>query len=270
MHRLVTVVQLVLVVLVGGALIAAGLPPAGMIPLTSAAGVALFLHRRDLHRTLAARRSPHAHLLEGAIVSFPVERVAIGRGSQTRILRDTRPLWSPGVLAFHGDGRAAFVPSSRRRDDRCWQGQVHRVELEPAKGRSTAARLLGDAPAQFIAHYPVPKIRGPLHEWIPVEVVDGFAERPDAANGGHMDDDVGGDPELTTRVRAAFGADAERAQEVILSYGTDPDHREVGRVRRALIVVSGGDLGHLEHYRQVAEVDYRDVLAWSEDAPPTP
>jgi len=50
-------------------------------------------------------------------------------------------------------------------------------------------------------------------------------------------------------------------------YGALPHEREVGRVRRAIVELSGGDMDRLRYFLQCAKIDYRDVLAWRQTGP---
>jgi hypothetical protein len=68
-------------------------------------------------------------------------------------------------------------------------------------------------------------------------------------------------------LRAAFGDGAEEALALLATYGIDPAHREVDRVRRAVVHLSGGDLARLRHNIAVARTDYRDVLFWADNPP---
>lgn len=208
-------------------------------------------------------------LLVAVTVSFPVERVAIGRATQTRFLPGTRPLWAPGVLGFHQSGRVVFVPSSRRRDDRVWEATVHRIELVPFARSRTAVRLHGDHPGQFTSDLPVTKLREPLTQWIPIEVADGLTP-PDAPPGGSIVEDRPAlDPVLAERATAGFGERRDLAIELVSSYGAAGHHREPERVRRAVLALADGDLDRLRHFLDVADTDFRDVLAWSDEPPPT-
>jgi hypothetical protein len=47
-------------------------------------------------------------------------------------------------------------------------------------------------------------------------------------------------------------------------YGTKPHHPERDRVHLAILMLSEGKLDKLDHYVNVADQDYRDVLSWAE------
>ncbi len=54
------------------------------------------------------------------------------------------------------------------------------------------------------------------------------------------------------------------ARSMLAGYGVAEHQREVERVRRALLVLSRGQLAYLGHYLAVAQHDYRDVLYWAD------
>jgi hypothetical protein len=72
------------------------------------------------------------------------------------------------------------------------------------------------------------------------------------------------DPDLASLVASAFGADADEALAALLTIGDQPGDREPGRVRRAVLTLSRGDLARLRHFVDRVHQDYRDVLMWAE------
>ena len=50
-------------------------------------------------------------------------------------------------------------------------------------------------------------------------------------------------------------------------YGTEPQEREVDRVKVAIVALSEGSEDKLRHLVQVAKTDYRDILSWVETGP---
>jgi hypothetical protein len=77
------------------------------------------------------------------------------------------------------------------------------------------------------------------------------------------------DPDLASLVESAFGKDADAALAALLTLGERPEDREPDRVRRAVLMLSQGDLGRLRHFVDRAHQDYRDVLMWAEYPPPS-
>jgi hypothetical protein len=59
-------------------------------------------------------------------------------------------------------------------------------------------------------------------------------------------------------------ADQSVALMLLARYGSQPDERDVDRVRRALVVLGRGDIGLLGHYLAAAQHDRRDVLYWAD------
>ena len=58
--------------------------------------------------------------------------------------------------------------------------------------------------------------------------------------------------------------EADRASEILSSFGTGMHEREIGRVRLAALKLSNGSLPELERLIRAARQDYRDLLAWAE------
>jgi hypothetical protein len=59
-------------------------------------------------------------------------------------------------------------------------------------------------------------------------------------------------------------ADQIVARALLLTYGSANGERELGRVRLAIIKLSGGVLVDLATMTTAAKSDYRDVLMWAE------
>ena len=77
------------------------------------------------------------------------------------------------------------------------------------------------------------------------------------------------DVELEAEVRSTFGSDADEVLALLSKYGRQSSHREVDRVRRAILTLSRGEVERVRHNVEVAQRDYRDVLYWAE-YPPDP
>jgi hypothetical protein len=74
-----------------------------------------------------------------------------------------------------------------------------------------------------------------------------------------------GKPEpLADVARRSFAEDQLVAVFAALDRYTGP---EPERVQRAILTLSGGDVGKLSHNVEVALQDYRDVLYWAEYPP---
>ncbi len=74
----------------------------------------------------------------------------------------------------------------------------------------------------------------------------------------------GKEESLTDIARQSFAEDSFAA---VLSSLDETTGRELERVRRAILMLSGGDVGKLTHGVAVAMQDYRDVLYWAEYPP---
>jgi hypothetical protein len=71
--------------------------------------------------------------------------------------------------------------------------------------------------------------------------------------------------DLEQALAQEFPADQRpAARNMLAMYGVDRHHKEVERVRRALLALSRGQLASLGHYLAVAQHDYRDVLYWAD------
>ncbi len=57
--------------------------------------------------------------------------------------------------------------------------------------------------------------------------------------------------------------DRRQARVMLTQYGTSPHERDVEHVRRAMLALSGGDLGRLGYYLAAAQHKYQDVLYWA-------
>lgn len=71
--------------------------------------------------------------------------------------------------------------------------------------------------------------------------------------------------DLAEAARRTFGQQADEALSVLAGYGERDHHREVERVRAAVLKLSEGDLRRLRHFVTAADKDYRDVLWWAEE-----
>lgn len=58
--------------------------------------------------------------------------------------------------------------------------------------------------------------------------------------------------------------DRQAALEALERYGAAPHEREPLRVRLAILKLAGSDAARLVELVQIAQRDYRDVLAWAE------
>jgi hypothetical protein len=58
-------------------------------------------------------------------------------------------------------------------------------------------------------------------------------------------------------------ADRRQAHVMLTQYGMSRHERDVEHVRRALLSLSGGDLGRLGYYLAAAQHRYQDVLYWA-------
>lgn len=65
---------------------------------------------------------------------------------------------------------------------------------------------------------------------------------------------------LEKLVHQVFGDQADVARALLSRYAG----REVERVRRAIVLLSGGQMANLAHFVKRAKQDYRDVLYWAE------
>lgn len=75
------------------------------------------------------------------------------------------------------------------------------------------------------------------------------------------------DQNLRNYVIETFGGDANDVLVLLGRYGSDPSHQEVDRVQRAIVSLSGNDIGQVRHNVDAAVRDYRDVLMWAEYPP---
>ncbi len=70
---------------------------------------------------------------------------------------------------------------------------------------------------------------------------------------------------VTAAVRAAFpGRDIAPILAILDPYGAEPHHREIERVRLAIVALSRGSEERLLYCLNAAMKDYRDVLCWLE------
>ena len=72
--------------------------------------------------------------------------------------------------------------------------------------------------------------------------------------------------DLEQKLARAFPDDREQgeARRMLSSYGTAEFDSGVDRVRVAALYNSNGDLDHLQAQMELAEIDYRDVIAGAE------
>ena len=56
--------------------------------------------------------------------------------------------------------------------------------------------------------------------------------------------------------------DRRQAHVMLSQYGMSPHEHDVEHVRRAMLALSGGDLGRLGYYLAAAQRRYQDVLYW--------
>jgi hypothetical protein len=73
------------------------------------------------------------------------------------------------------------------------------------------------------------------------------------------------EPEDVERVaRREFPVDAARILELLGEYGAKDWHREIDRVRLAVLKLAAGSIDRLRTALETANADYRDVLAAAE------
>ncbi len=69
---------------------------------------------------------------------------------------------------------------------------------------------------------------------------------------------------LERELSALFApADRRQAHVMLSQYGMSPHERDVEHVRRAMLALSGGNLGRLGYYLAAAQHKYQDVLYWA-------
>jgi hypothetical protein len=75
--------------------------------------------------------------------------------------------------------------------------------------------------------------------------------------------------ELTERFTPA---DRRTAHVILTQYGVSPHERDVEHVRRAMLMLSGGQVGRLAYFLAAAQHRYQDVLFWAKhpDQAPQP
>lgn len=69
---------------------------------------------------------------------------------------------------------------------------------------------------------------------------------------------------LSAALEQAFPGRVQEAQTILARYGTGVHEGELEHVRRAVIELSGGDLGELNRLVDLAKQDSREVLMWAE------
>jgi hypothetical protein len=80
-------------------------------------------------------------------------------------------------------------------------------------------------------------------------------------------------PWLEHELVQRFAPGDRRTAHVILSqYGVSPHERDVEHVRRAMLTLSGGNVGRLGYFLAAAQHRYQDVLFWAKhpDQAPRP
>jgi hypothetical protein len=67
-------------------------------------------------------------------------------------------------------------------------------------------------------------------------------------------------------------ADRRTAHVILSQYGVSPHERDVEHVRRAMLTLSGGNVGRLGYFLAAAQHRYQDVLFWAKhpDQAPRP
>lgn len=67
-------------------------------------------------------------------------------------------------------------------------------------------------------------------------------------------------------------ADRRTAHVILTQYGVSPHERDVEHVRRAMLLLSGGQVGRLAYFLAAAQHRYQDVLFWAKhpDQAPQP
>jgi hypothetical protein len=67
-------------------------------------------------------------------------------------------------------------------------------------------------------------------------------------------------------------ADRRTAHVILAQYGVSPHERDVEHVRRAMLALSGGQVGRLAYFLAAAQHRYQDVLFWAKhpDQAPQP
>lgn len=152
---------------IGGALLAAGVPMAPVVLMLSGVGAALLIEGQS------NRRFDRVAVLEpGALdpypVRLPVERWRFGPTWQFRILPWTRRHWAPGVLGV-GYGEVRFVPAKAKKRSFAWTSRPTSVEIEKVL-RACVVRFhdAGGPAAQFTIQQPADVVRGHLAPMLPV------------------------------------------------------------------------------------------------------
>jgi hypothetical protein len=239
---------------------------------TGVVGSAVVVEHLAAGRRRGAARHPQSALLESAAVTLPAERIAVGSSLQSRFHRDTRKVWAPGVLGLSPDS-VVFVPSRDDRADRLWWTRTpERVELASFAGRSTIVRVHGgDRVAQFAVLAPLAQVEPALAAVLPV--ARGLTDPAPGATAGRVPpprpyrrmDPIPDFAAVDAEARRRFGEDGEAAVALIARYGAEPHHREPERVRTVALILADGDLDRLRQLIELADVDYRDVLAAYED-----
>jgi hypothetical protein len=71
-------------------------------------------------------------------------------------------------------------------------------------------------------------------------------------------------PAIERDLSERFGpAERRQAHVMVSQYGMSPHERDVEHVRRAMLALSGGNLGRLGFYLAAAQHNYQDVLFWA-------
>lgn len=166
-RTVVLIAQLAVVVAASVVLTVAGLPVVVSVLAAAWIGGALVVrHMNDRRHEGAAVLAPH---IEEFPLRVPVERVAVGRLVQVRLLPPTRGVWAPGVLGVAA-GEVAFAPSKAKLADRAWAGAVDRIELMSTGPRASTVRIHTAAgAAQFVSQMPVGELRSALEPYLMVD-----------------------------------------------------------------------------------------------------
>ena len=152
---------------IGGALMAAGVPVTPVVLMLSGVGAALLIEAQGSRR-LARAGELEPGALDPYPVQFPVERWKFGPTWQFRILPWTRRHWAPGVLGV-GYGEVRFVPTKTNKQTLAWKSRPTVVEIEKVL-RACVVRFhdAGGPAAQFTIQQPADVVRGHLAPMLPV------------------------------------------------------------------------------------------------------
>lgn len=166
--RIRTALLVTLVILVGAAALAAGVPTAIAILATSGIGTAI------IAGDIGKRRSEGAAQQSGGAIAryplaFPCERVRTKGALHPRFLPSVKAVYATGVLCVAA-GEAEFFPSSERYADKAWRGRIERTEITKTPWPLCFVRLhASDGTAQFALQLPAKDARNYLDPYLDVE-----------------------------------------------------------------------------------------------------